>query len=370
MRARFCTMLIVAAELWITPVKIVEAIRAMNGFRNAVSSERKPSESLQLLNGAAHQGHAVHQNGEADEHLADVLPPRALDIMMSTTPIIATTGAKFSGLSRSSTPPPCTPERLRIQFVTVVPRLEPMIKLMVCGNCIRPELTRPTSMTVIAEEDWIAIVIPAPSSVLEKGIGGDLFQRAFQRTAGDLAEAAGHHIHTVKEKGQTADEHEDAEYNRHSNTPFYFLFLYSEADFIEIPSFPIYTIFQFSPKVKKIPQRLQHIFRFSTRCQTVLGKAAERAGKIMLRFVPGCRFVPFSDCRVGRKSGPGGVCTRRRVCDFQNGSFPGGCLVVLPPATPPRGGGAARAEAVGVGAGGVHPAARALHAVGVAHRRL
>ena len=99
-----------------------------------------------------------------------------LDIMMSTTPIIATTGAKFSGLSRSSTPPPSTPERLRIQFVTVVPRLEPMIKLMVCGNCIRPELTRPTSMTVIAEEDWIAIVIPAPSSVLEKGLEETFFR--------------------------------------------------------------------------------------------------------------------------------------------------------------------------------------------------
>ena len=32
-----------------------------------------------------------------------------------------------------------------------------------------PELTRPTSMTVIAEDDWIAMVMPAPSARLAKG---------------------------------------------------------------------------------------------------------------------------------------------------------------------------------------------------------
>ena len=55
------------------------------------------------------------------------------------------------------------PERLKIHAVTVVPMFEPMMTPMVCPSSMMPELTRPTSMTVIAEEDWIAMVMPMPS---------------------------------------------------------------------------------------------------------------------------------------------------------------------------------------------------------------
>ena len=33
-----------------------------------------------------------------------------------------------------------------------------------------PEFTRPTSMTVIADEDWMAMVMPAPKRRLLKGL--------------------------------------------------------------------------------------------------------------------------------------------------------------------------------------------------------
>ena len=39
---------------------------------------------------------------------------------------------------------------------------EPMITPTVCPSSMIPEFTRPTSMTVSADEDWIAIVITAP----------------------------------------------------------------------------------------------------------------------------------------------------------------------------------------------------------------
>ena len=47
---------------------------------------------------------------------------------------------------------PCRPERLRIQLVTVVPTLLPMITPTAWCSCIRPLLTKPTTMTVVAEE--------------------------------------------------------------------------------------------------------------------------------------------------------------------------------------------------------------------------
>ena len=62
------------------------------------------------------------------------------------------------------------PVRDSSQAVRVVPMLEPMMTPMVCPSSITPEFTRPTSMTVMAEEDWMAMVIPAPSSRLLMGV--------------------------------------------------------------------------------------------------------------------------------------------------------------------------------------------------------
>ena len=63
------------------------------------------------------------------------------------------------------TPSPETPLNEVIHVVTVVPMFEPMITPMVWPNCMMPELTRPTSITVMAEEDWIAMVMTKPSSI-------------------------------------------------------------------------------------------------------------------------------------------------------------------------------------------------------------
>ena len=44
------------------------------------------------------------------------------------------------------------PARLSTHAVTVVPILAPIIMLMACFSVIRPELTKPTTITVVAEE--------------------------------------------------------------------------------------------------------------------------------------------------------------------------------------------------------------------------
>ena len=64
---------------------------------------------------------------------------------------------------KSNTLSVCTPLKLRIQAVSVVPIFEPIMIPTVCASAIIPEFTNPTNITVNAEEDCIAIVITAPN---------------------------------------------------------------------------------------------------------------------------------------------------------------------------------------------------------------
>ena len=52
---------------------------------------------------------------------------------------------------------------LKSHAVTVVPTFAPIIILIVCPNFIMPEFTKPTSITVVAEELWITAVTKRPS---------------------------------------------------------------------------------------------------------------------------------------------------------------------------------------------------------------
>ena len=45
------------------------------------------------------------------------------------------------------------PLRLKIHAVTVVPMFAPMITLIDCLSVMIPELTKPTTITVVADED-------------------------------------------------------------------------------------------------------------------------------------------------------------------------------------------------------------------------
>ena len=75
-------------------------------------------------------------------------------VIVRITPTAASTGEKDEGFSRRiSTLSPEMPARERSQEVIVVPILAPMMMPTDCESCIMPELTKPTTMTVVAEED-------------------------------------------------------------------------------------------------------------------------------------------------------------------------------------------------------------------------
>ncbi len=79
-------------------------------------------------------------------------------------PIKAKTAEKDVGLSSCiNTLSPSIPERLKIHAVTVVPTLAPIIIPIACLSFIIPEFTKPTTITVVADDDCITAVTAAPS---------------------------------------------------------------------------------------------------------------------------------------------------------------------------------------------------------------
>ena len=57
-----------------------------------------------------------------------------------------------------------------IQPVMLVPIMAPMTTPIACLTFIMPEFTKPTTMTEVADEDWITAVTPVPRSMPFKGV--------------------------------------------------------------------------------------------------------------------------------------------------------------------------------------------------------
>ena len=88
-----------------------------------------------------------------------------LENKRSTAPIRASTGEKELGFKSSiKRLVPSIPVRLKIQEVAVVPILAPMMIPTAWLSFMMPEFTNPTTITVVAEDDWITAVTPAPKS--------------------------------------------------------------------------------------------------------------------------------------------------------------------------------------------------------------
>ena len=86
-------------------------------------------------------------------------------VIKIATPAMASTGEKEDGFkSCKKKLEPSTPVRLRNHAVIVVPTLAPKITPTAWESFIIPEFTKPTTITVVAEEDWITAVTPAPRS--------------------------------------------------------------------------------------------------------------------------------------------------------------------------------------------------------------
>ena len=64
--------------------------------------------------------------------------------------------------SCTHTASPLMPPRLSSHEVAVVPMFAPMMTPMACFKVISPEFTKPTTMTVVADELWIMAVTTRP----------------------------------------------------------------------------------------------------------------------------------------------------------------------------------------------------------------
>ena len=154
-----------AAEEWSTAVNTAPTTTPMKGLVNAVRMEVNSGMSARGL--TAFFIIVVPYIRMAKPTMMEPMlcfwP--VLYFVRRMTPARAIRGEKFSGLrSWRRIVSLSMPDRDRIHAVRVVPTLEPMMMPMLWPSSRMPELTRPTSMTVTAPEDWMAIVMPAPSS--------------------------------------------------------------------------------------------------------------------------------------------------------------------------------------------------------------
>ena len=91
-------------------------------------------------------------------------------------PIRATTPVRTSVLNIEATPPP-PPKLLRAstQPVMDVPRIAPSTMPIACLTCIIPEFTKPTTITDVADDDWITAVTPVPRRIPFIGFPASLY---------------------------------------------------------------------------------------------------------------------------------------------------------------------------------------------------
>ena len=88
----------------------------------------------------------------------------SLQVIVIIIPITASTGENDDGFKRLIHPAPLIPVSDNIHEVTVVPILAPIIIPTACESCIIPELTKPTTITVVADDDCITAVTAIPSN--------------------------------------------------------------------------------------------------------------------------------------------------------------------------------------------------------------
>ncbi len=94
---------------------------------------------------------------------------RSFAVIIIITPITARIGENEDGLSiLTQTLLPSIAVRDSSHDVTVVPIFAPMMTPTAWVSFMIPELTKPTTMTVVAEDDWMIAVTPRPSRTAMK----------------------------------------------------------------------------------------------------------------------------------------------------------------------------------------------------------
>ena len=162
--ASACKMPTAAEALCSTQVKSVPNKMPSSGLENEVRMRRKTGSS---------------RSGDTAADIVDMPNIRTakpmrisptccfvwfLENMRSTMPTTEMTPVSVAVEKRSiHPPPPPRSERQMIQPVMLVPRIAPITMLMACRTRIIPELTKPTTITLVADDDWMTAVTAVPS---------------------------------------------------------------------------------------------------------------------------------------------------------------------------------------------------------------
>ena len=150
---RACSIPKDAAELWMAAVTTRPVSMPRAGFLKAVKRLTKAGESASGATEPLIRTIPYIRMAKPSRPLPSSFLLVFLASMIRMIPINARSGEKDSGFSiLTKTLSLDTPIKLMIQAVTVVPILDPMMTPTVLPIFISPEFTRPTSMTVTAEE--------------------------------------------------------------------------------------------------------------------------------------------------------------------------------------------------------------------------
>ncbi len=154
--ARSTSILTVTDELWITAVKTVPSSTAMRGDCRDANICKISGESFIPDIAPDIELSPMKRTPKpiiASPHLEIFC---FLTNMRINTPASRITGAAFSSLKETRS------------AVTVVPTLAPRMTPAACVSVISPELTKLTTMTVHAEEDWTTAVKNTPTKIAIK----------------------------------------------------------------------------------------------------------------------------------------------------------------------------------------------------------
>ena len=152
------------AELdWMMPVSTAPASTPSRGLVKATKSSRKAGTSPRPET----EPDIVSMPNMSVAKPSSTMPVSFLRLSRLNIYIIiptsASTGVKELGLrSCTHSASPLMPPRLRSQAVTVVPMFAPMMTPIACRRVMSPEFTKPTTMTVVADELWMIEVITRP----------------------------------------------------------------------------------------------------------------------------------------------------------------------------------------------------------------
>ena len=167
---RACRMPTAAEALCSTAVNAAPTRMPSSGWEKAVIISRKPGS---LFSGATAPLMSCMPN------ISTAKPSRMsptwwwswrLENMRSNIPVTAITAARVEVEKSVAQLEPETLDRAMIQPVMLVPIRAPWITGTACFSFIMPEFTKPTTITEVAEEDWIMAVTPVPSRAPRSGV--------------------------------------------------------------------------------------------------------------------------------------------------------------------------------------------------------